>query len=192
MKITPFAIKNKLDDILGAARARAFAAYWPGLYIDKDVRIGKRVNISCEPGAQIILRGTKLKEGVSVEAAAGASVDIGNSIIGRFVVISARERVSVGDGTGIADMSTIRDHNHVWSSNGGSDRTRWTTAPISIGNAAWLGSKVTVTSGVSIGDGVVVGAGAVVTKSVADLTRVAGVPARPIIDRDKPSNESSE
>lgn len=180
MKINRFALKNKAEDIIAATRARCYAAYWPSLTIDRDVRIGKRVTISCEPGSTIDLRGTRIKEGVAIEAAAGATITIGRSIIGRFAVISARESISIGDGTGVADMSTVRDHNHLWNDTEGSDRTRWTTGPITIGDAAWLGSKVTVTSGVSIGNGVVVGAGAVVTRSIPPLTKVGGIPARPI------------
>lgn len=50
--------------------------------------------------------------------------------------------------------------------------------PISIGDGAWLGSRVVVLPGVSIGKGAVVAAGAVVTRDVPADTLVAGVPAR--------------
>ena len=53
-------------------------------------------------------------------------------------------------------------------------------APIRIGNDVWIGSNATVLPGVTIGDGAIVAAGAVVTKDVAPLTVVAGVPAREI------------
>ena len=49
---------------------------------------------------------------------------------------------------------------------------------ISIGDGAWLGSRVVVLPGVSIGKGAVVAAGAVVTRDVPADTLVAGVPAR--------------
>ena len=49
---------------------------------------------------------------------------------------------------------------------------------ISIGDGAWLGSRVLVLPGVSIGKGAVVAAGAVVARDVPENTLVAGVPAR--------------
>jgi acetyltransferase-like isoleucine patch superfamily enzyme len=55
-------------------------------------------------------------------------------------------------------------------------------APITIGDGAWLGSRVTVLSGISIGAGAVVATGAIVTRDVPPDTLVAGVPARFVRD----------
>lgn len=51
---------------------------------------------------------------------------------------------------------------------------------VTIGNAVWVGDRVTILPGVTIGDGGVCAAGSVVTKDVAPFTIVGGVPARPI------------
>lgn len=51
------------------------------------------------------------------------------------------------------------------------------TAPIVIGDCAWIGAKAIVLPGVSVGEGAVVGAGAVVTKDVEPWTVVGGNPA---------------
>jgi acetyltransferase-like isoleucine patch superfamily enzyme len=51
-------------------------------------------------------------------------------------------------------------------------------AAISIGDGAWLASRVVVLPGVRIGRGSIVGAGAVVTRDVPDHCLAAGVPAR--------------
>ncbi|HPU00025.1 MAG TPA: DapH/DapD/GlmU-related protein, partial [Armatimonadota bacterium] len=56
-------------------------------------------------------------------------------------------------------------------------------APIVIEDYVWIGSRATVLPGVRIGRGAVVAAGAVVTRDVAPLTVVGGVPARPIGER---------
>jgi maltose O-acetyltransferase len=48
----------------------------------------------------------------------------------------------------------------------------------------WIGVRATVLPGVHIGRGAVVAAGAVVTRDVAPLSIVAGVPARVIGRRD--------
>jgi len=51
-------------------------------------------------------------------------------------------------------------------------------APIDIGDACWIGSRVTILPGVTIGRGAVVASGAVVTRDVPPETMVGGVPAR--------------
>jgi acetyltransferase-like isoleucine patch superfamily enzyme len=51
-------------------------------------------------------------------------------------------------------------------------------ARVTIGADVWLGADVAVLPGVAIGDGAVVGANSGVTKDVANMTIVAGTPAR--------------
>lgn len=53
-------------------------------------------------------------------------------------------------------------------------------APITIGENAWLGARVTVCAGVNIGRNTVVGAGSTVVQSVPDHVFAAGSPARVI------------
>ncbi|MBU23156.1 MAG: acyltransferase [Vicinamibacterales bacterium] len=59
----------------------------------------------------------------------------------------------------------------------------YSRGPVRVGNDVWLGAGARVMDGVSIGDGAVVGAGSVVTKDVAPLAVVAGVPARQVGER---------
>ncbi|MFN4146528.1 MAG: acyltransferase [Runella sp.] len=51
---------------------------------------------------------------------------------------------------------------------------------------AWIASRVTILPGVRIGRGAVVATGSVVTKDVAPLTIVGGIPAKPIGLRNNP------
>lgn len=53
-----------------------------------------------------------------------------------------------------------------------------------IGDRVWIGCRALVLPGLSLGEGAVVAAGAVVTKDVAPFTIVAGVPARPVGERE--------
>jgi len=55
--------------------------------------------------------------------------------------------------------------------------------PVTIGDRAWIGPRVTILHSVNIGEGAVVGAGAVVTKDVEPYTVVAGIPAKKVAER---------
>lgn len=55
---------------------------------------------------------------------------------------------------------------------------------VTIGTDVWLGAKVIVTAGVTIGDGTIVGAGSVVTRDLPPGVIAAGIPAKPVRDRD--------
>lgn len=65
------------------------------------------------------------------------------------------------------------------------------TAPITIGDNAWIGANATICPGITLGDNVVVGAGAVVTKSFGDNVVIGGVPAK-IIRHVEVSNETKD
>lgn len=52
------------------------------------------------------------------------------------------------------------------------------SAPVKIGNDAWIGCNSIILKGVTIGDGAIVAAGSVVTKDVPANTTVGGNPAR--------------
>ncbi|WP_253647281.1 acyltransferase [Williamsia deligens] len=52
------------------------------------------------------------------------------------------------------------------------------TAPVTIGEGSWVGSRSVIMPGVSIGSGCVIGAGSVVTSDCVDNGVYAGAPAR--------------
>lgn len=61
--------------------------------------------------------------------------------------------------------------------------------PVVIEDYVWIGTRATILPGVTIGRGAVVAAGAVVTRDVAPMTVVAGVPAKPVGERQEGSLE---
>lgn len=65
------------------------------------------------------------------------------------------------------------------------------TAPITVGDEAWIAAEAFVHPGVTIGEGAVIGARAVVTRSQPAWMVCAGNPARPLKPRLHPNNVHS-
>ncbi len=88
-------------------------------------------------------------------------------------IVATREIV-IGEDVRIGDLVGIYDSDHHALEEGGEVGS----APVSVGDNAWLARGVIVLPGVSIGRHSVVAAGAVVTGSIPDAVLAAGNPAR--------------
>ena len=100
------------------------------------------------------------------------------TIFGHHCTLAAREAVTIGEDCLIAEMVSIRDHDHSFGRLDVPTREQgFAIAPVRIGNNVWLASKVTVTKGVTIGDNAIVGANAVVTHDIPANAIAVGVPA---------------
>lgn len=118
---------------------------------------------------------------VLVRLAPGATLIIGRDVcLRRYTTIDVQQHVEIGDNTLIAEMVTVRDHDHRIEPGTPYRKAGFVKKPIFIGENVWIGNKVTVTSGVHIGDNAIIGANAVVTKDVPEGVIAAGVPARVI------------
>ncbi|MCG3164358.1 MAG: 2,3,4,5-tetrahydropyridine-2,6-dicarboxylate N-acetyltransferase [Bacteroidia bacterium] len=114
-----------------------------------------------------------------------------NSYIGKNTVIRSGEKILIGSNVLIAHNVTIIDSdsheiNYKERSKSYIDMLKYghpkekgnvETAPIIIGDHAWISYNVSILKGVVIGTGAIIGAGSVVTKDVAPWTLVAGNPA---------------
>jgi len=84
--------------------------------------------------------------------------------------------------------ANISQHTHLCA--GTHDYTRWSmplvTAPISVGDNAWIAADVFVGPGVTIGELSVVGARSVVMKDLPPRMVCAGHPCRPLKERPLP------
>lgn len=96
------------------------------------------------------------------------------SFVGKDTFIQLHAKVSIGDNVAINDSVKILTGSHDINS------YDWNllTAPISIGNYAWIATNSIILPGITIGEGAVVAAGSVVTKNVDPFTVVGGNPAR--------------
>lgn len=111
----------------------------------------------------------------------GGVLEIGaRGFVGYGAIVSAQERITIGNDVLIAEYVTIRDQEHRFECGATTWENGFDTAPIVIGNNVWLGAKVTVLKGVTIGNNVVVGANSVVTHDLPDNTVAVGAPARVI------------
>lgn len=103
-----------------------------------------------------------------------------------FVVIEATTLVQIGDRTGIAEFTVIRDSNHlVYGTDANWRLTPLISKPIIIGNDCLIGSRCYIMPGVTIGDGVVIQAGSLVCRDVPPYEIWAGMPARFLAHRTK-------
>lgn len=128
----------------------------------------------------------------SVEETGVVQVGRGSVLVG--AVFMCRERITLGEdvvvsyGVTIADSDfhprdpVARRRDAEASAPGGDPAARPAidSAPVQIGDGAWIGIGAIVLKGVSIGPGARVGAGAVVSRDVAAGGRVQGNPARPV------------
>lgn len=118
----------------------------------------------------------------------GVRIQIGNrNYFNRNVMIDACGLVEIGDRNMFGPDVYITDSNHQFGDGLSPSEQPMDKGSVHIGNRCWIGAKVTILKGVRLGDGCVVAAGAVVTRSVEPGTVVAGVPARALHSRTKPS-----
>jgi acetyltransferase-like isoleucine patch superfamily enzyme len=102
-----------------------------------------------------------------------------DSIIGERVVLDGRAKLTIGNHVDIATGAMIFNSQH--------DINSPDFAPIEAENViedyVFIGPNAIILPGIKIGKGAVVAAGAVVTKDVAPMQVVAGVPAKEISTR---------
>ena len=102
-------------------------------------------------------------------------------IFGHHCTLGVRESLIIGDDALLAEMVSIRDHDHRFDALDTPIREQgMICAPIVIGRNVWIGAKVSVVKGVTIGDNAIIGANAVVTRDIPANAIAAGVPARVI------------
>ena len=145
-------------------------------------------------------RGCDVRAGLQLKLARGAQLRVGEkcvldrdatvectgvlrigarSIFGHHCTLAAKQSLLIGEDCLIAEMVSIRDHDHRFDDFDVPIREQGAScAPTRIGNNVWLAARVVVTKGVTIGDGAIVGAGAVVTRDIPAGAIAAGVPAR--------------
>jgi acetyltransferase-like isoleucine patch superfamily enzyme len=132
------------------------------------ISLGDRVHIHQE---------TFIETGENGEVVIGAD----SSVHARCQLMAYKGSIRIGQGVSIAYGCALYPYDHGIEL-GRTIRSQplTTKGDIEIGDEAWLGTGVIVTSGVRIGAGAVIAAGAMVMHDVPDNAIAAGAPARVI------------
>lgn len=128
---------------------------------------------------QLMARFLPLGNGTRLALHRWRGVRIGKDVfINHDVIIETiyPERVAIGDRANVGMRTTIAAHLHVLPARTTEPDGPWVTIEDDVN----IGTGVIVLPNVTIGRGAVVAAGSVVSRSVAPLTMVQGVPARPV------------
>jgi acetyltransferase-like isoleucine patch superfamily enzyme len=126
--------------------------------------------------------------GVRIEVGKGARLSIGKgTYLNRNTVVVCRERVAIGEMCQVSWDVVIMDTDEHEVPGGGPS-----TAPVTIGDRAWIGCRTIILKGVTIGEGAIVGAGAIVTKDVPPYTVAVGQPARVVRHLDAASERPAD
>jgi acetyltransferase-like isoleucine patch superfamily enzyme len=123
-----------------------------------------------------------LYPGLYLETRGNGHITLGDGVvISRGVHIVSHAEITIGEGTGIGEYTSIRDANHTRGDGSSVRESGHQGKAIRIGRNAWIGRGVTILPGATIGDDAVVGANSVVTRDVPPSCTVAGVPARLLV-----------
>lgn len=120
-----------------------------------------------------------------LQVRAPRKLQLGNDcFIAENVVLDARGGLTIGAHVSVNSNAQIWTAQHDWRS----PSFAYVSAPVTIGDRAWISARATILPGLDIGEGGVVAAGAVVSKGVDAWTLVGGVPAkklaaRPIVNK---------
>ena len=105
----------------------------------------------------------KMHNGAKLRVRRGGRLEIGDDFgMSNGCVVTAYERVTIGDHVMLGPNVLIYDQDHDYRAAGGVAAKQYKTAPISIGSNVWIGANCVILRGTVIGDNSVVGAGAVV------------------------------
>ncbi len=144
-----------------------------------DIRRG--FHLVMRPGGRVLVgERCVLDRDMTIEVAGVLTVGA-RTIFGHHCTLAATEHLSIGEDCLLAEMVSVRDHDHEFSRLDVPIREQGSkSAPVRIGRDVWIGAKATITKGVTIGDCAIIGANAVVTRDIPAYAIAVGIPARVI------------
>ena len=136
----------------------------PDVRFGRNIHVGPRVTIDVPPGGALVVGDRTTFTGDTM--------------------ISAAERVEIGDDCIFAEYVSVRDADHGLAPGSLIQYQPMRPKPIRIGNGVWVARGACVLAGSTVGDGAVIGANAVVKGEIPPGAVAVGAPARVIRFRD--------
>lgn len=155
--------------------------------IGNNVEFRRNLEIRVHGKAKLIIEdNVRIDRGVRILAANEAEIIIGaGTRIGLYTVLNGGDSIKMGKKVLVSGFVYLQTSMHGFASKGLSVQDQgYEHAPVELKDDVWLGTHVVVMPGVTLGKGVVVGSNAVVTKSVNEYAVIAGIPAKPIKQRE--------
>lgn len=174
------AVQRAFERVTALARARA-AGCRSGVVIGHGTRFGRGVVIRASSGGSIVIgSGVEVGAGTQLIASGGLLNIEDGSFLSMLCIVAARDKVTLGRDCMVAEMVSIRDHDHDPLS-APRDGMMLVEA-VHIGPRVWIGSKSSVTRGAVVGADSVIGTLSVVRGIVPPSHLAAGAPIRLIRD----------
>lgn len=183
--MTRLRLRNRLRTLERRTRARLWGLLSQRVQVAGDVQIGRGCRLLLDPAARLTLDdGCTIDDGVTLAVYGDGRLHVGSgAFIGHHATVAAHRSIVIGAGTFLAELVSVRDHDHAVDAPPSSGRVD--VDPVRIGTDVWLGAKSTVLRGAVIGDRSVVGANAVVRGQIPAGRVAVGVPARVVGSTDR-------
>lgn len=180
----PSRLGRRLRGVEGRWRARLLGLAHRNIHVAPGAWVGRGCRFFLDPAARLVLgRSSSVDDGATIAVYGNGCVELGaGSFVGHHATLAAYREVKIASGSFLAELVSVRDHDHAPGRPPSSGEMAVTS--VAIGRDVWIGAKATVLRGARIGDRSVVGAHAVVRGAVRPAVLVVGVPARVVKDLD--------
>lgn len=127
------------------------------LYIDKTTMISVASKAKLNVGHNF-----RTRKNVEINVRNNANINIGNNVfLNSGCIITAREKIQIGDNTIVGPYVLIYDNDHKITS-GEIEHNVYNTAPIIIGKNVWIGAGTIILRGTEIGDNSIIASGSII------------------------------
>ena len=153
------------------------------------VSIGEHPEIACPENIRVGDR-VYADRGLVLRACGGGAVVVGDDVTvnGNVRIIADGGRIEIGSKVMIGPNVVMRPTDHGFERSDLPIKEQHNTVgEVVIGSDVWIAANVVLLRGARVGDHAVVGAGSVVNSEIPEWAIAAGVPARVIRYRDRPT-----